>query len=392
VEYNYVFLGDYPGLDTGFANVNRNIITRMPFRSKVHFWGIGYDNTPHDYDFKLYSANINANWRSHDNINRFHHFLKSFYGPIILFVLQDSFRMADFNWVIDSVRETNILKIISYTPVDSYLTALDETYLRRVDYPVAYNMYGYEYIKLHNKNVSIIPHGINFKVFNTDKKELKQKYKQLCFPQLPPDKFLITNVNTNSNRKDPISSLHILKELIAEDSRYYMYMHMRPSRSVDLRAVCDELEISDRVIFADPFFDNDILGKTLCSEDELSAIYTASDLVISTSRGEGWGLTAFEAAACGTPIAVPNHTSFKEAFSDQSAVMLPIDGVVFEDQKMWPAVDIKRSADKIHRGVVEDALYSMAINCTDLVSKFNWDAIADQWVDKFKSITDENIN
>jgi glycosyltransferase involved in cell wall biosynthesis len=55
-----------------------------------------------------------------------------------------------------------------------------------------------------------------------------------------------------------------------------------------------------------------INGHGATAEAELHKYYNAADLLLSTSLGEGWGLSTTEALACGTPVAIPNHTSCRE--------------------------------------------------------------------------------
>ena len=46
--------------------------------------------------------------------------------------------------------------------------------------------------------------------------------------------------------------------------------------------------------------------------DDLVALYNAADLFVSTSMGEGFGLTLGEALACGVPIIAQNVSSIPE--------------------------------------------------------------------------------
>jgi glycosyltransferase involved in cell wall biosynthesis len=55
----------------------------------------------------------------------------------------------------------------------------------------------------------------------------------------------------------------------------------------------------------------------------LNKIYNASDVYLTTTLGEGWGLTYSEAASCKIPIVAPYTTSFVEMSNmGKSAYML----------------------------------------------------------------------
>jgi glycosyltransferase involved in cell wall biosynthesis len=48
-----------------------------------------------------------------------------------------------------------------------------------------------------------------------------------------------------------------------------------------------------------------------------------ADVVISTSMGEGWGLSSIEAMAAKTPVIMPDNTSFKEICANQRCRLIP---------------------------------------------------------------------
>jgi glycosyltransferase involved in cell wall biosynthesis len=56
---------------------------------------------------------------------------------------------------------------------------------------------------------------------------------------------------------------------------------------------------------------------------ELNEIYNSADVFISTTLGEGWGLTVTEAMQAKTPVICPMHTSFKE-ITDDGKLVYPI--------------------------------------------------------------------
>jgi glycosyltransferase involved in cell wall biosynthesis len=384
-DVNYVFFGDSPTLDTGFACVTKNILTRLPFQDQIHFWGLGYNNIPHDFNCKFYPGNINSAWESDYNINRFYEFLAHFNTPIVLWVLHDSYRLKVLAPIIDKIREKNILKIIAYIPIDSYTTPEDKDFLSRVDVPVAYTKFGaYEIQKYTNNQVHVIPHGIEHEFFNTDYN--KYECRQMLFPHISDDEFIITNVNSNSSRKDPFSTLKLFGELYKLNPKYKLYLHMNPNPHIglDIKSKTNELGLLNQVIFADPFF-SDKFSKYNCDKNMLAKIYCASDLIITTSYGEGWGLTTTEAAACGIPVAVPKHTSFEEIFSDETCTFIPTKHSVSSENKFWPYVDVEKAALTLHNAV-EAGLKEKAEKAHQQMLKYNWDKITQMWVKLFNII------
>ena len=52
------------------------------------------------------------------------------------------------------------------------------------------------------------------------------------------------------------------------------------------------------------------------SRRDLNNLYNIFDVFLSTTSGEGWGLTTIEAAITKTPLVIPKCTSFPEIFGD----------------------------------------------------------------------------
>jgi glycosyltransferase involved in cell wall biosynthesis len=56
------------------------------------------------------------------------------------------------------------------------------------------------------------------------------------------------------------------------------------------------------------------------SDDELAAIYTGAHALVVSSDEEGFGLTAVEALACGTPVAACDVPAIREVLGDRAAL------------------------------------------------------------------------
>jgi glycosyltransferase involved in cell wall biosynthesis len=135
--------------------------------------------------------------------------------------------------------------------------------------------------------------------------------------------------------------------------------------------------VLDKCIFADPFFQTGIIGDTDCPKEALVEIYNCFDLFLSTSHGEGWGLTATEAAGCEVPIALGNHSSFSEIFDEKSAIFLEDSQSVLYMGKSVPDFDAKKSAEKIHKEFPNSKSRIKAAK--EIVESFDWEEINKKW-------------
>jgi glycosyltransferase involved in cell wall biosynthesis len=79
-------------------------------------------------------------------------------------------------------------------------------------------------------------------------------------------------------------------------------------------AAVDELSLHDHVLF--PGF---------VPDEELPALYSAADMLVTPSFYEGFGLPALEAMACGTPVIVSDVSSLPEVVGDAGVRIDPRD-------------------------------------------------------------------
>jgi glycosyltransferase involved in cell wall biosynthesis len=61
------------------------------------------------------------------------------------------------------------------------------------------------------------------------------------------------------------------------------------------------------------------------SDDALAALYGGAIVVVNTSRAEGFGLPAVEAAACGAPVVLTDIPAHRESLGDAAAFFAPGD-------------------------------------------------------------------
>jgi glycosyltransferase involved in cell wall biosynthesis len=69
--------------------------------------------------------------------------------------------------------------------------------------------------------------------------------------------------------------------------------------------------------------------RTGFADEEMAAFYTAFDVLLSTSYGEGFGIPTVEAQACGTRVITSNFAASKDLASEDS---WKIDGQPFWDE------------------------------------------------------------
>lgn len=102
------------------------------------------------------------------------------------------------------------------------------------------------------------------------------------------------------------------------------------------------------------FTENDFTPGQGVPVEILNKIYNASDLIVSTATGEGWGLSSIEAMAAKRPCLFPDHTTLSEIFADGRGKLIKTGGdqdhfafVPEEPVRLRPTVHINDMADKM---------------------------------------------
>jgi glycosyltransferase involved in cell wall biosynthesis len=170
--------------------------------------------------------------------------------------------------------------------------------------------------KPHLKSkIKVVPHGNNSKEFYPLPEEEIKEFRKGFFGEENAEKFIITNINRNQPRKDipnTIFGFIEAKNNWKEDlPKPFLYLHCHPQDPMgwDIRGIMLQTDLVENI-------DYKLLPKEMEEEmadmETLNKIYNASDVYLSTTLGEGWGLTFSEAMSVKLPVVAPYSTSFIE--------------------------------------------------------------------------------
>jgi glycosyltransferase involved in cell wall biosynthesis len=102
----------------------------------------------------------------------------------------------------------------------------------------------------------------------------------------------------------------------------YLHTEARPQYGIDLVALVEAAGIpSSQVQFAEQY-----QHRMGVPDATMAQIYTRTDVLLSATAGEGFGLPVLEAQACGTPVIVSNFSAQPELVGD---------GWVVDVQPQW---------------------------------------------------------
>jgi len=282
---------------------------------------------------------------------------------------------------VQKVLSRDDVKWFIYYPVDAVLPdgGLPATWAKvvlKADTPVTMSKFGVDASARSGISATLIPHGCDTQLFcpPPNKHEAKRRLGY-------EGKFVILTDARNHRRKLLPRSLDIVRRVKIPADRLVFHLHTNTepqedteSYSYDVRADIDLLGLR----FATGLRDS--IDPAGLSMRELAALYSAADVHLLTSYGEGFGLPTLQAASAGVvPIAPANSASTELIGSHGFAI--PCDssatdefGLVreFVDRRQTVAVleELYRNPGLLH--VRSEAARNFALT-------YNWDGVVERW-------------
>lgn len=212
-------------------------------------------------------------------------------------------------WVLDA-KKFAALKTASWVPIDhepaqpptvTWLNATNAV-------PIAMSRFGERMLRDEGLDPVYVPHGYDPAVmFQRDRAKAKEMLG------VSPDQFLVGMVAANisrPSRKSYPEAFLAFAELARRHPEAVLYVHAHPfdKRGFHLPDMAKHAGIpTKQVRFADPYTYN-----LTPSPDVLAHAYSAMDVLLAPSAGEGFGIPVLEAQACGTPVIVSDFSAQPE--------------------------------------------------------------------------------
>ena len=316
--------GDSPTAGTGFGNVNYYVLKALVTtgRYQVDQLGIndpGSFHNPTEVPWQVIPARL----RDPRDLAGRRAFLEQVrHGSYdYLWILNDPYIVAPITDELGKIKQEFIKthkkapKIIFYYTVDCQLRHNQGSLLLRADQVATTSEFGKlatlkSFPELAD-SVKVIPIGIDPTAFKRIPNEARAAIRRTHFNAPDDSTFIFINVNRNSSRKQLPLTILAFAEFRKRHPNCRLYLHTQTSGiggSLDLRLAAADLGLSPQeVIF--PLHNSPTQTVPV---DTLNKCYNAADAFITTSLGEGWGLTHLEAMATGLPVVCPDNSVFPE--------------------------------------------------------------------------------
>jgi glycosyltransferase involved in cell wall biosynthesis len=197
-----------------------------------------------------------------------------------------------------------------------------------------------------------------------------------------PGRFVVTIPNANKgvlpSRKAWGENLLAFGVFAKSHPDALLYLHTDAtamSQGIDLKSLVRACGIpQDQVTFVDQYE-----YRMGVPDEVMAAIYTRSDVLLSASAGEGFGLPVLEAQACGTPVIVSDFSAQPELVGD---------GWVVEVQPQWNPTQLSWFCTPMVKSIVEalEAAYErprgvVSQDAVAFAQNYNADKVfAESWV------------
>jgi glycosyltransferase involved in cell wall biosynthesis len=223
--------------------------------------------------------------------------------------------------------------ILAWTPLD-HITLPPKVLqflLRHNVTPIVMSPHGQRQLERAGVDCVYIPHGVDTKVMKPTDTVFGVPTRE--YLDVPEDAFLVSMVAANKanglvHRKGISEQLMAFAMFRETHPDAYLYLHSEPSPvfgGFNLPNLLKAVGLSDefvRVLNSD-------VNRTGYPEEFLAGVYTASDVMLQASYGEGFGVPVVEAQACGTRVITSNWAATQDLAGEDSFL---VDGQPFWDE------------------------------------------------------------
>ena len=326
-----------------------------------------YGNIPHyPRGYTLYSGDV---LKLHHN-----HFLNGRSIPNAILTLYDA-------WVYNDVPDLEDIKFFSWTPVDHL--SVPPNVLKWAKRPnvktISMSPFGQRQFEAMGVDATYIPHAVDTKTYKpTDNIEgygLKQ------YMGIREDDFIVGMVAANKangsiHRKAFAENLLAFALFRKTHPNSYLYIHAEPGRvfgGFHLPNLIKAVGLpAESVLFPDP-----VKLRYGYSSEEMAGLYSAMDVLLHASYGEGFGVPAIEAQACGTRVIGSNWAATPDLLGEDSWL---VDGQPFWDEAQFTFFQVPLIPSLINAlEQAYDAPRGVSTASVEFAKKFDVEAVYEQY-------------
>jgi glycosyltransferase involved in cell wall biosynthesis len=189
----------------------------------------------------------------------------------------------------------------------------------KLDYAITYTQFGLKELRMggYAGPCAVIPHGVDTDIYYPEDRLQARSHLQIQTDLDPNELFIIGNVNRNQPRKRLDLTLQYWTEWWVtagqpRDSFLYLHCSNNDPEGYNILQLADYYGITQQLILTN----KNMTVRNCMFERDMRLVYSMFDGQMSTTLGEGWGLTQNEGMACGVPQICPRYSALAEWCAD----------------------------------------------------------------------------
>jgi D-inositol-3-phosphate glycosyltransferase len=297
-----LWVGD-AAVSSGFARATHGVLDVLKETWEITVLGLNYIGDPHPYPYDIYPC-----WPGGDafGLGRLNDIAGGIQPDVIVFQ-NDTWNVPGY-----LAKLQYACKKVAVMPVDGKNVASGKK-LNDLDLGIFWTHFGLNEARKggFTQRGEVIPLGVDLDIYKpVDRMAARQ---ELGLPKKVMDAFIIGNINRNQPRKRLDLTIQTFARWVREYQHDDAYLFLYVAPTGDSGYDCTQLmhyygfsKGSKRLILVEPH-----LGHGY-KEEALKYVYSSFDVQISTTQGEGWGLTTLEGMACGIPQLIPDWAALGE--------------------------------------------------------------------------------
>lgn len=307
-----LWIGD-AGCPSGFARATHGILDTLRHSFDVTVLGINYRGDPHSYPYPIFAAMPGGDFLGVGRLIWMCDFVK----PDVIVIQNDGWNIPVYTQQLKRFAEYANIPVVAIVAVDG--KNFQKAWLDGVTHTVFWTKFAQDEARRSGfrGDSTVIPLGVDLNTFQPRPRDEARKARGI---EAVGDGFVVGAVNRNQPRKRWDLLIRYFADWVLSGPILdaYIFMHVAPTgdTGVNVRQLAQYYGIWDRLILVEPptWYGVD--------EPELANTYSCFDVTLSTTQGEGFGLTTLEAMACGIPCIAPNWSALGD-WAKPAAYMVP---------------------------------------------------------------------
>jgi glycosyltransferase involved in cell wall biosynthesis len=297
---------------SGFAKATHEILETLRKEYDVTVLGINYNGDPYPYPYPVYAASVHC--VDGIGVGRIE-WMCDRVQPDVIVLQNDGFNIP---YYMEALRVKHAhVPVVAAVAVDG--KNFRGEWLNGISLAIFWTQFGLDEARAggYRGPAQVIPLGVDLNTYYPmDKIEARKAcgwkegegFRGFTYER----SFIVGNVNRNQVRKRWDLTIRYFAEWVRrrKPENAWLFLHTAPTGDdgIDARQLMSYYGkgisggLNLAIVQPPTFYGN--------SEEHMRATYCAMDVDVTTSQGEGFGLTTIEAMACGVPCILPEHSAF----------------------------------------------------------------------------------